>query len=587
MMNRLLLSLRLQTLRQKVFVYLGLLGAIGGLLLAWMWSGSLEGRLGSTASLSILEQLGLVFGVMAWVASAAWGVHRLVLRPIGLLKDFTGSALLHEGAEGALVARSDEFGEVARAVVGALKETSESNEQLRTLAMTDSLTGLGNRNHFKNRLSQALESGDENSHRVALVVLNLDNFKGINDMLGHEMGDELLRLVGQELKANSRKTDTVARLSADEFALIVDPVERVETVVALAQRILEALSCPRTIGRTEIHPGVSIGITVFPHDGRDAETLMKNADLALYRAKAEGRGNIQLFRHELQLRAIERNAIERDLRIALQKEQFELYYQPKVDMKTGMVRGAEALLRWNHPERGLVPPDMFIPIAEQNGLIVEISRWVIREACQQNRTWQDEGLPKISVAVNVSALDLRRRDLSDLIANTLIQSRLSPQFLEIEVTESMVMHDVEAVIGTLRRLRSLGVGIGIDDFGTGYSSLAYLKRFPVKCLKIDRSFIRDMTSDLDGQAIPRLVIDLARSLGVKVVAEGVETRLHLDLLRAMGCDEAQGYYFGRPMPADEFAVFLVRAKGGLIPDVKPSPLLENDDPILLEKPSVA
>ena len=587
MMNRLLLSLKIRTIRQKVFVYLAVLGVCAGVLLAWMWSGSLEDRLGRGASLSFVEQLGLCFGIAAWVLGSAWGVHRLVLRPMGLLKNFTGSALLQNGEEDALTARTDEFGDVARAVAGALKETSDSNERMRKLAMTDSLTGLGNRNHFKERLAQALEAGDENSNRVALIVLDLDNFKGINDMLGHEMGDELLRLVGQELKANSRKSDTVARLSADEFALIVDPVERVETVVALAQRILEALSRPRTIGRTEIHPGVSIGITVFPHDGRDAETLMKNADLALYRAKAEGRGNIQLFRHELQLRAIERNAIERDLRIALQKEQFELYYQPKVDMKTGMVRGAEALLRWNHPERGLVPPDMFIPIAEQNGLIVDISRWVIRQACQQNRTWQDEGLPKISVAVNVSALDLRRRDLSDLIANTLIQSRLSPQFLEIEVTESMVMHDVEAVIGTLRRLRSLGVGIGIDDFGTGYSSLAYLKRFPVKCLKIDRSFIRDMTSDLDGQAIPRLVIDLARSLGVKVVAEGVETRLHLDLLRAMGCDEAQGYYFGRPMPAAEFAVFLERARGGLIPDAESAPLLDHDEAVLLAKPSVA
>lgn len=587
MMKRLFLALKIQTIRQKVFLYLGLLGALGGLLLAWMLGGSLEARLGRTASLSMTEQLGLFVGVTAWVVCSAWGVHRLVLRPIGMLKAFTGTALLQDGDESALVARTDEFGDVARAVVGALKETSDSNERLRTLAMTDSLTGLGNRNHFKERLNQALKSGEENSNRVALVVLDLDNFKGINDMLGHEMGDELLRLVGQELQNNSRKTDTVVRLSADEFALIIDPVERVETVVALAQRILEALSCPRIIGRTEIHPGVSIGITVFPHDGRDAETLMKNADLALYRAKAEGRGNIQLFRHELQLRAIERNAIERDLRIALQKEQFELYYQPKVDMKTGMVRGAEALLRWNHPERGLVPPDMFIPIAEQNGLIVEISRWVIRQACQQNRTWQDEGLPKISVAVNVSALDLRRRDLSDLIANTLIQSRLSPQFLEIEVTESMVMHDVEAVIGTLRRLRSLGVGIGIDDFGTGYSSLAYLKRFPVKCLKIDRSFIRDMTSDLDGQAIPRLVIDLARSLGVKVVAEGVETRLQLDLLRKMGCDEAQGYYFGRPMPADEFAIFLVRAQGGLIPDAQPVLQMETDESVLLANPSVA
>jgi len=289
---------------------------------------------------------------------------------------------------------------------------------------------------------------------------------------------------------------------------------------------------------------------------------MKNADLALSRAKQEGAGACVLYRHELHLRAIERNSIERDLRTAIAKRELTLFYQPKVDAVTGRMTGAEALIRWRHEERGFISPAVFIPVAERCGLIVPLTKWVLDEACRQNREWQVQGLPKIGIAVNVSAIDLRRTDLTDTIANTLIERELSPHYLELEITESMVMQDVDMVIGTLRRLRSLGISISIDDFGTGYSSLAYLKRFPVKRLKIDRSFICDVADKRDGNVIPKVIIDLAHALGMTVIAEGVETANQYNILRDLGCDEIQGYFTGRPMPAAEFEVFLRNAPAG-------------------------
>jgi EAL domain-containing protein (putative c-di-GMP-specific phosphodiesterase class I) len=334
----------------------------------------------------------------------------------------------------------------------------------------------------------------------------------------------------------------------------------------MANRFIRAVGAPFRIGVHELHQTACVGLTLYPQDARDPDVLLKNADLALSRAKLEGSGACVLYRHELHLRAMERNSIERDLRTALAQKQFVLFYQPKVDIHTGRVAGAEALIRWQHPERGLVPPDLFIPVAERCGFIAEVTKWVLDEACRQNRAWQDLGLPKVGVAINVSAVDLRRADLTDMVANTLVRHALSPQYLELEVTESMVMRDVDVVIGTLRRLRSLGVGIGIDDFGTGYSSLAYLKRFPVKRLKIDRSFVRDIADTREGKVIPKVIIDLAHSLSVNVLAEGVEDAEQLAILRSLGCDEAQGYFLGKPMPAEEFEAFLRTTIDGLHPD---------------------
>lgn len=452
--------------------------------------------------------------------------------------------------------RTDEFGVLASALDKTFRTARESEARLANLVCRDSLTGLANRTFFKERLSQDLAVAERSGTVVGLLLLDLDNFKDINDTLGHDIGDKLLQRTADILRECADKSDMIARLGGDEFAIILSQVDGPASLTRLASRIIQALAEPQRIESHELRPGTSIGITTFPNDGRDPDMLLKNADLALYRAKAEGRGNFQLYRHELHQRAMERNSIERDLRQALTDGQFVLYYQPKIDLRTGAIVGAEALVRWLHPERGLIPPGMFIPVAESNGFIVELTRWVLDEACRQNRAWQDDGLQPFAVAVNVSAADLRRPDLTDRVASTLIRSGLSPQYLEIEVTESMVMRDVDFVTGTLRRLRSLGVAIAIDDFGTGYCSLAYLKRFPVKRLKIDRSFVHDMISAHDGYAIPKVIIDLSRSLGVKVVAEGVETAQQLETLRKLGCDEAQGYFLGRPAPAEEFAEFV-------------------------------
>ena len=499
----------------------------------------------------------LLLGLILAPILASSLLIEVVLKPLNRLHEFVRRHRSSDGVDAALIEQEDEFGQLARAVNDAFKATRESEARLALLAQSDALTGLGNRAKFKEQLQKDLRRCEQTGHSVAIILLDLDHFKNINDTLGHDIGDQLLREAASILSHTARATDTIVRLGGDEFAFIVPNLVSTGIVNTMAERIISTLSKPMTISGHDIQPGVSVGITIFPQDGRDPDALLKNADLALYRAKAEGRGNYQFYRRELHLRAMERNAIERDLRTALSSNQFVLHYQPKVDLQSGHVTGAEALVRWRHPDRGLVPPGLFIPVAESNGFIVELTRWVMEQACTQARKWQDEGLPPLGIAVNVSALDLRRGDLTDQVAGTLIRTGLSPQYLELEVTESMVMRDVDEVIGTLRRLRGLGVGIAIDDFGTGYSSLAYLKRFPVKRLKIDRSFVQDMGRTPESRAIPRVIVDLARSLGVRVLAEGVETADQLDALRQMGCDEAQGYFLGRPMPSEEF-VQLVR-----------------------------
>jgi len=504
-----------------------------------------------------------LLGALFALGLISYSSYVFVLRPVARVWDIL---VAHEkgddpDAQGLL---HDELGALGHALVDLFRATRESEARLAHLAQRDSLTGLANRALFKERLHQGLAISERNAKPLGLMLLDLDNFKDVNDTQGHDVGDQLLQRTAVLLRECARKSDTVARLGGDEFAIIMNDIEDPASVTRLAARVIRTLAQPQTIGSHVIHPGTSIGITIFPQDGRDADVLLKNADLALYRAKGEGRGNFQLYRHELHLRAMERNAIERDLHEALEQGQFALYYQPKIDLRTGLINGAEALVRWNHPTRGIIPPNMFIPVAEQNGFIVELTRWVIEEACRQNRAWQEAGLPLISVAVNVSALDLRDSTLTDHVATTLIHTGLSPKFLEIEVTESMVMEDVDVVIGTLRRLRSLGIAIAIDDFGTGYSSLAYLRKFPVKCLKIDRSFMSDVVSARERAGIPKIIVDLARSLGVKVVAEGVETAQQLQALQGLDCDEAQGYYIGRPAPADEFAAFLSNHKPSLI-----------------------
>jgi diguanylate cyclase (GGDEF)-like protein len=506
----------------------------------------------------------LAAGVIISVLTISLVIQRFIVAPIETLRVYAQ----RRGAMPFTMPKGppDELSIIARALSESFNATSANEERLADLAQTDGLTGLGNRSHFKSRLNREIARAEESGQMVGVMILNLDSFKDINDTLGHDAGDVILQRTAEILKNCLRKGDTVARLGADEFGVILSGLSTSEDSAEFASRFVRAVGAPFRVGGHELHQTACVGLTIFPQDGRDPDVLLKNADLALSRAKQEGSGACILYRHELHLRAMERNSIERDLRAALAQKQFVLYYQPKVDILTGRISGAEALIRWLHPERGLVPPDLFIPVAERCGFIADVTKWVLDEACRQNRAWQDAGLPKVGVAVNVSAVDLRRPDLTDTVANTLVTRALSPQYLELEVTESMVMRDVDVVIGTLRRLRSLGVGIGIDDFGTGYSSLAYLKRFPVKRLKIDRSFVRDIADAREGRIIPKVIIDLAHALGLNVLAEGVEDVAQLEILRSLGCDEAQGYFLGRPMPAAEFEAFLRNSDGGLHPD---------------------
>ncbi len=501
----------------------------------------------------------LTIAVILAVLSVSLLMHRVIVAPIEALRDYAASGGKGEARP---AGPDDEIGVVSRVLAEAFHARHAGEARLASLAATDGLTGLGNRTHFKRCLDEELVSAERHGRMVGVMILNLDNFKDVNDTLGHDAGDVLLQRTAEILKGCARDADTVARIGGDEFGIIMPNVKSADDALQLASRLARAVGAPFRLGAQELQQASCVGLTLYPQDGRDADVLVKNADLALSRAKQEGSGACVLYRHELHLRAIERNTIERDLRAALAKDQLTLFYQPKVDIATGRVTGAEALIRWRHEDRGFIPPSVFIPVAERSGLVVPLTKWVLDEACRQNREWQDEGLTKIGVAVNVSAIDLRRTDLTDTIANTLIRRGLSPQYLELEVTESMVMQDVDVVIGTLRRLRSLGVGIGIDDFGTGYSSLAYLKRFPVKRLKIDRSFVQDVADGRDGHVIPKVIIDLAHALGVKVIAEGVETADQYDVLRALGCDEVQGYFVGRPMPAAEFEVFLRNSPAG-------------------------
>lgn len=500
--------------------------------------------------------IGLLAALALAMLVASKLLYDLVISPLSKLSAIAHARTVDPETMAPFTRRLDEFGELSRSVLQSFAEARENANRFEIQAQSDSLTGLGNRVLFKERLHMALAHAERSGKIVALMILDLDNFKDVNDTLGHDVGDQLLQRVATILKESSRQVDTVVRLGGDEFAIIADDLDRIDGVLVHANRILTALSEPQMINGHEVHPGVSIGITSYPQDARDPDVLLKNADLALYRAKAEGRGNIQLYRHELHLKVIERNAIERDLRTAIAEEQFVLYYQLKVDTETGGIVGAEALIRWRHPERGMIPPDVFIPVAEKNGSICKLTDWVLTEACAEIRRMMDNGLPPVSVAVNVSALDLRRPDFTDQVAATLVRAGVSPKYLEIEVTESTVMHDVDQVIGTLRRLRALGVSISIDDFGTGYSSLAYLKQFPVQTLKIDRSFVSDMTDDLNSHAIPQLIVDLARNLGVSVIAEGVETEEQRELLLSMGCGQAQGYLFSPPVPSAAFVEML-------------------------------
>jgi diguanylate cyclase (GGDEF)-like protein len=421
------------------------------------------------------------------------------------------------------------------------------------LASHDPLTDLPNRLLLAERLTRALALAHRHNRRVALLFLDIDLFKHINDSLGHPLGDSLLQVVAGELRECVRSTDTVSRYGGDEFLIVLSEVKHAEDAGEVATKIIAAVTRPQTVAGHELRITVSLGISVFPEDGEDAETLLKHADMALYHAKDEGRGCFKFFRPALNVRAVERQTIEVALHQALRQQEFRLLYQPKINLQTGMLVGAEALIRWQHPTRGVLAPASFVPIAEDCGLITPIGQWVVHEACRQAVAWQAAGLSPIPVSVNVSALEFRSKTFFEHIVTVLKETCLDPHLLELELTESALMVDISAATDVLRALKHLGVQLAIDDFGTGWSSLSYLRRLPVDAMKIDKSFVQEIAEGSNARPIVSAVISMARSLNHRVVAEGVETREQMEFLQAEQCGEAQGYYFSRPLIPPRFA----------------------------------
>jgi diguanylate cyclase (GGDEF)-like protein/PAS domain S-box-containing protein len=423
-------------------------------------------------------------------------------------------------------------------------------------AQHDFLTGMPNRMLLNDRVNQAIAWAQRNSKKVAVLFLDLDGFKHINDSLGHPTGDKLLQSIAKRLVDCVRGSDTVSRQGGDEFVVLLTEVGQSEDAAITARRMLQTVAEAHSIDQHDLHVTTSIGVSVFPDDGLDAETLIKNADTAMYQAKENGRQSYQFFKPAMNVRAVERQSIEESLRRALERDEFLVHYQPKVNLKTGDISGAEALIRWNHPTRGMVPPGDFIPIAEDCGLILPIGNWILREACKQARTWMDAGLPLTTMAVNISAMEFRDEDFLEGVFKILEQTGLDPRSLELELTESVLMKRAESTQSILKALRASGVQLAVDDFGTGYSSLSYLRKFPIDALKIDQSFIRQITTAPDETTIVTAVISMGRSLKLRVIAEGVESQEELAFLQAHQCDEAQGYYFSRPVMAAQFAVLL-------------------------------
>ena len=428
--------------------------------------------------------------------------------------------------------------------------------QMSHSAQHDFLTGLPNRMLFNDRVNQAIALAPRHMKKVAVLFLDLDGFKHINDSLGHPVGDKLLQSIALRLVNCVRAADTVSRQGGDEFVVLLSEVAQAEDAAITARRMLQAVAEAHGVDHHDLHVTTSIGLSIYPDDGLDAETLIKNADTAMYQAKENGRQSYQFFKPAMNVRAVERQSIEESLRRAVEREEFTLHYQPKISLATGEITGAEALIRWTHPTRGAVSPAQFIPVAEDCGLILPIGKRVLGEACRQGRAWMDAGLPLRSVAVNISAMEFRQEEFLRGVFAILEETGLHPRCLELELTESVLMKHVDSTESILKALRARGVQVAVDDFGTGYSSLSYLRRFPIDALKIDQSFVRQITSAPDETSIVTAIISMGRSLKLRVVAEGVETQQELAFLQAHHCDEAQGYYFSRPVPAAEFAKLL-------------------------------
>lgn len=441
-------------------------------------------------------------------------------------------------------------------IIDDVTELKVYQERLEYQASHDELTGLTNRTCLNDRLSLSIAHAKRNKKEVYVLFLDLDNFKDINDSLGHSLGDGLLRGMAKRLKNFARNEDTVARIGGDEFVLILSSLNKVEDLLTVVNRLVSEVTQPIKVNENILRVTSSIGISAYPYDGETSELLIKNADIAMYEAKKQGRNKYCFYTLELNQHLLRRLNLEKDLHVAIQTNQFTLYYQPKYDLKKSLITGVETLIRWEHPESGMIPPDQFVPVAEDNNLIIPIGEWVLREACRQLKEWHLAGFPAITISVNVSVKQLQLDDFDEVITNILNETELEPQYLDIEITESAVMNNPEKAAIILNKLKAKGIQISMDDFGTGYSSLSYLKRFPFDTLKIDKEFIRDIPDEKDGVVLVKTIIQLAKSLGIKVIAEGVENIEQMEFLAHKECDEIQGYFISRPLPREEIEVLL-------------------------------
>jgi diguanylate cyclase (GGDEF)-like protein/PAS domain S-box-containing protein len=505
---------------------------------------------------SRLDELGKMLAKEGVVRGAEVEVYRRdrtkkwVLANLRAVRNARGEVVLHEGT------------------IEDITDRKVAEERIQFLAYYDALTGLPNRTLLQDRLTKALASARRRKGRVAVLFLDLDGFKTINDSLGHSLGDVFLQLAGDRLQRFAREQDTVARIGGDEFIIVLTSVKDIHDAAGAAERLMDTMAVEFYVQGHCLGISCSLGISIFPEHGTDSETLIKNADAAMYCAKDNGRNNFQIFTEDMNAEVVERLTLGSSLRVALEKRELFLVYQPQMDIGTGRITGLEALLRWQHPELGLIPPTTFIPIAENSGLIVPIGEWVLRTACSQARKWQEEGLLAVPIAVNVSAVQFRQEAFPKFIGRMLQETGLAPKYLELELTESLLLSNADVTFSVLQRLKSMGLKLAIDDFGTGYSSLSYLKQFPVSKLKIDRSFIRDVAENPDDGAIASAIIGMAKSLNLKVSAEGVETEAQMSFLREHHCDEIQGYYFSKPLlPCEivaklrgDYPVALVRAQ---------------------------